>query len=52
MRGILAHPIVLHTANDEEIAFPAGAQVDIKSDDSWQHDISDADIREAISLLD
>lgn len=51
MRGIIERPIVLHTAKGEVVAFPAGSQVDITSNDDWYHDISDADILEAVKLL-
>ena len=51
MRGILEKPIILHTA-EGVIAFPAGSQVDIVSNDDWYHDVQDADIGEALSLLE
>ncbi len=51
MRGILSTPAILHTA-EGEVAFPAGAQVDITSDDDWYHDVQAADIEEAVSLLE
>ena len=51
MRGILEKPIVLHTAKGV-VVFPAGCQVAVESNDGWQHDVQDADISEAVSLLD
>ena len=51
MRGILSSAVVLHSIEGEVIAFPAGAQVDITSNDDWYHDVQDADIDEAVHLL-
>ena len=52
MRGILTGCAVLHTSEGNIIAFPANAQVDITSNDDWYHDVQDADIEEAVKLLD
>ena len=52
MRGILSTPTILHTREGEEVVFPAGAQVDIISNDDWYHDVQDADINEAVRLLE
>ncbi len=41
MRGILAEPITLHTA-EGIVVFPAGVQVDVTSNDDWYHDVQDA----------
>ena len=51
MRGILEKPMILHTAKGV-VVFPSGSQVSVESDDDWQHDIQDADIREAVNLLE
>jgi hypothetical protein len=51
MRGILSSAAVIHTA-EGVIAFPAGSQVDIGSNDDWYHDVQDADIDEALDLLE
>ncbi len=51
MRGILEKPIILHTA-EGVVAFPAGCQVNVESNDDWYHDVQDADICEAVNLLE
>jgi len=50
MRGILEKPIVLHTT-EGVIVLPAGCQVAVESNDDWYHDVQDADIQEAVSLM-
>jgi hypothetical protein len=52
MRGILSSCAVLHTADGKVVALPAGSQVDITSDDDWYQDVQDADINEALDLLE
>ena len=51
MRGILSSAAVLHTA-EGVVAFPAGSQIDVVSNDDWYHDVQDADIDEALDLLE
>ncbi len=51
MRGILEKPMILHTAKGV-VVFPSGSQVIVESSDSWYHDVQDADIREAVKLLE
>lgn len=51
MRGILEKPVITHTP-EGIIVFPAGSQVDITSNDGWYQDVQDADIKEAVDLLE
>jgi len=51
-RGILAKPLVLHTRDEGIVVIPSGTQIGVVSNDDWYHDIQDADIQEAIDVLE
>jgi hypothetical protein len=50
-RGILSKPLVLHTAG-EVIVMPTGSQIEVRSDDTWYHDVQPSDIEKAVTLME
>jgi hypothetical protein len=53
-RGILQKPVLIQADVDGEqadVVIPSGAQVEISSDDSWYHDVSEKDIEDAVALF-